>query len=458
MFVKDNSKNKGLAVTALLLTLALSSLVAMGIATYYKETRSAELNVDKTTYLQSIEGEQSVNKFSSTPVSNPLPRKDGDAPLTKVPKPISLAGLVTVNSEAFTNTGSTSFSSIKEGKSGVSVVRGGNSGTVVSGTVIDPSASTPIPSVGNATITPPTPLMCTPGAPTPSISNVSIVYTYSPSTNPSNPATADSGMATWIATLGGRTTTVSTPVNTGGTISYLWSVDGYNYDSSFTCRWRTGERGGRGGGSDLQTWLTCDNPTLNSCASSTLSGGNFVAQSYHSGSGSTWTTRAALSLGFNPDGTYQVVCTIIGNASSSPCAGGSSLALGTWLPVGRSASDFTIAITLTPSMSRVNPPVPCAPRIRACAGGTDGDSYAGSGPYTSTGFDPNNGSAVTTVTSNGGTASGVIAEVGGHDFMRSDPAGSKIGGALDASINVVLIDKVLGAKTTAKFGFNVNAQ
>ncbi len=257
-------KTKGLALSQIMLAVALSAVIGVGITEYYENTVKTESNINNTAPIKAMSGQHYTNKNASdiaTVIQATAP--DGNQPSTNTD--IKLNGQLLVDNTSFSKNGSTTYSSAGNNGSGTLNLARGNNSTVISNNAgITPSGIVN-PAVGTATIRVVAPTVCTPSAPTPSISNVSVTYTYAPSGNPLDPPESDSGVASWTATLGAETKTITTDVNTGGTMNFVWNIGGYGYSSKFVCRWRSGERGGRGGGNSLQTWLICNDPVLNTC-------------------------------------------------------------------------------------------------------------------------------------------------------------------------------------------------
>jgi hypothetical protein len=180
-----------------------------------------------------------------------------------------------------------------------------------------------------------------------------------------------------------------------------------------------------------------------------INGGSYDIYAAHFEAGSTYTARARLFATFANNGTYTISGDIVGSPYSE--VDGTyfrstnglnttriTLASGRWLPSGRSASDFTISMSFTPSYARS--------ASWAYAGSATTSSYCDSDPdYKST----------SSVSASGSQGDLLCLVSGGHVFMRTDPTGQTIDGDIRGNINITLRDNRYGVTATTVVAANV---
>ncbi|MEY2114782.1 hypothetical protein [Rhodanobacter sp. FW106-PBR-R2A-1-13] len=146
---------KAIALTQTILAIAISSIVVISVATYYKATdKTQQTVITKASTLAKGEGSTTVNKDQPRMVSG-----SPESVVTTAPEKVALTGDVSVASVANNlKTGSTtaSFSGYQGNLTPLGSLNGGQ-GEIV--TTSQPPASTvaPTPAVGGATVPPPEP-------------------------------------------------------------------------------------------------------------------------------------------------------------------------------------------------------------------------------------------------------------------------------------------------------------
>lgn len=177
-----------------------------------------------------------------------------------------------------------------------------------------------------------------------------------------------------------------------------------------------------------------------------LNGGNYRLYAAHNMAGSTYTARATLYATVAANGTYAITYSLIGSQYSQingqPAVSynrSGTLASGTWLPPGRSASDFTVTITSQPSSASAGP-----------------YAYAGSAiGSTACLQDPNNRTAAVSTSASGSTGALMCMESGGHSFIRFDPVGDGMAGSIIGNVIITIRDNRYGTTASSSFAADV---
>lgn len=179
-----------------------------------------------------------------------------------------------------------------------------------------------------------------------------------------------------------------------------------------------------------------------------VSGSSFRLYAAHTMAGSTYTARAILYASVGANGTYAITYSLLGSNYSQingQPAGtynkSGTLASGTWLPPGRSASDFTITMTSQPSRAGAGP-----------------FAYAGSAIGSVACLQaPNNKTTAVSTSAPGSTGATMCMESGGHSFVRFDPNGLKMAASILGDITITVRDNRYGTTASSSFAADVES-